>query len=634
MSSDVEWSFQVTGDAKEKLDLVDQALAGLPQDLAKVEAGFAKLDRAMRADAISKINDPLKQNRELLKLQVEDLKKAADAEKKYEDAAKKAADEAKKAQDKAQAATEKTGDELVKAFGAESLAKAFTLAGAIELVTTGLKDAASAAISAGVAVVKFGIDSAQHQRRDTFALRQTEGGDAEKTLQTLKTMANSAGAEADQAVEKFIQLRRAGFSAKEAQDIVAGGLDTGAKNGGGERGAKALDAVVEAFRKSKQTGKVEYAELFDQLGKEAGIGGDKLLEAVAKRMNTTTDKALVQLKAAKVSVGTVQNAVLDAITGGGGSVLGDAAKEFAAGDLEAQMRRIKDSAANMFPDDGAAPFVAIVRQVANLLESEPYKSEIQSLAEDFMDLFKGAEGADISQPFQAAIYVVRQVVDGIKDLKDGFSKGFDYEGLSKTTDQLDKIGAFFGDKKNSSGLELIGRYIGNIVEQAVIWAKVFELIERQTMSVIDGITSLVKQLANLGIDAVKLAGTDTTAGFAAGIAGGGPGVTAAAAAVGKIPLDTLKNLLGIHSPSREMEKLGEFTGQGFAIGLESEDPGVALADSLAAPAPGRGGGGGITVNVGDINVNGGGASGAELGAMVKAATMEAILEALEQLGYA
>ena len=64
------------------------------------------------------------------------------------------------------------------------------------------------------------------------------------------------------------------------------------------------------------------------------------------------------------------------------------------------------------------------------------------------------------------------------------------------------------------------------------------------------------------------AGTWLDTGLARGIRNGSSRVIAAAIAVARATISAVKNTLGIASPSKVMMELGEYTGQGYAIGIE------------------------------------------------------------------
>ena len=70
-------------------------------------------------------------------------------------------------------------------------------------------------------------------------------------------------------------------------------------------------------------------------------------------------------------------------------------------------------------------------------------------------------------------------------------------------------------------------------------------------------------------DGGESAGGYMDAGIARGVRNGQSKVISAVSQVANAAINTFKNLLGIQSPSKVMMELGEFTGQGYAIGLES-----------------------------------------------------------------
>jgi len=83
---------------------------------------------------------------------------------------------------------------------------------------------------------------------------------------------------------------------------------------------------------------------------------------------------------------------------------------------------------------------------------------------------------------------------------------------------------------------------------------------------------------------------DLIDGLVAGIRNGIATVTGAVKDLGKGTLDTLKSVLGIHSPSREFAKLGGFAAQGFASGFEAGGDGLSLNMGGKVGGGGKGGG--------------------------------------------
>ena len=84
------------------------------------------------------------------------------------------------------------------------------------------------------------------------------------------------------------------------------------------------------------------------------------------------------------------------------------------------------------------------------------------------------------------------------------------------------------------------------------------------------------------------AGYYAAAGFASGLASGAGAIYAQAAAIASTVRSTIQSALQIHSPSRVMLKMGQYTGQGLAIGIERmvglvEKASMKLSEGITAP---------------------------------------------------
>lgn len=121
-------------------------------------------------------------------------------------------------------------------------------------------------------------------------------------------------------------------------------------------------------------------------------------------------------------------------------------------------------------------------------------------------------------------------------------------------------------------------------DEIVAWAKkTWSQITGIVQNAISGAVSYLK-----GIN-MKQVGLNIVQGLVNGILAGPKLVLAAARGLGSAVINGIKGILNIQSPSRVMQELGEFTGQGFVKGLESkvpsvkkaaQDTGKAFADAL------------------------------------------------------
>lgn len=112
------------------------------------------------------------------------------------------------------------------------------------------------------------------------------------------------------------------------------------------------------------------------------------------------------------------------------------------------------------------------------------------------------------------------------------------------------------------GLEAAkGLVVENEKEQATFKESGANLIK----SFADGVLSLKAKLIN----DMRTTGIEAMQGFLNGILAKEPEIMAEAKRIADAVRSTISNALEIHSPSRVMMELGEFTGEGYAIGLEN-----------------------------------------------------------------
>jgi hypothetical protein len=134
-----------------------------------------------------------------------------------------------------------------------------------------------------------------------------------------------------------------------------------------------------------------------------------------------------------------------------------------------------------------------------------------------------------------------------------------------------------------------------------------------------------KHLSEWG-QAAKNAAADLIDGLVSGIRKGIGGVKSAINDLSTGALKTMKDALGIHSPSTEFAKLGHFAGMGFAGGFDASMGGMNLA--LPAGKIAGGGGGPGEIHLGGIEVNITGVKDAE---KIAPSLIPALTDAIEQI---
>lgn len=113
--------------------------------------------------------------------------------------------------------------------------------------------------------------------------------------------------------------------------------------------------------------------------------------------------------------------------------------------------------------------------------------------------------------------------------------------------------------------EIIVAFIDALATQTVA---VVDAAIRFIVTVLNGIADSIR--TNMGpiLEAIGEVGKAIIQGLINGIGNGIGAVADAARNLAKGALDAAKDFLGIHSPSREFTKIGEFVGEGLVIGLE------------------------------------------------------------------
>lgn len=302
---------------------------------------------------------------------------------------------------------------------------------------------------------------------------------------------------------------------------------------------------------------------------------------------------------------------------------------------------------DLFEDLGKdiAPFMAAVKELFGLIDSKSTASG-RALKEGIGVFFKEAFAAatkvvpyvkmflldivilglrayislkPLSETFDSMGTVAKYTATNIEELANKFvTSDLAMQGLKMTLEfivyALGAVVAIIG-----IGIAITGAFVAAFVALSGAAFQVGEAIG----------TFLKDSVAALGewVKAGPQAATDFIQGLANGLANGAGLVIDAAKSLGNAAIGSVKDALGIHSPSTVMIEAGQFTGEGFAQGMEATVPDVhdaagslggAAAPVMATPPPdasASGAGGGVTVIVepGAIVLSGGsGASASEL----------------------
>ena len=152
---------------------------------------------------------------------------------------------------------------------------------------------------------------------------------------------------------------------------------------------------------------------------------------------------------------------------------------------------------------------------------------------------------------QAGVQLLQALIQGIASLLGSLVSTI----ASMMGQVVSKIASFLGQML-SGGANLIRNLISGIGSMI---GSVVGKISSMGSSMISSITGFAGQMVSAGVNLVQ--------GFINGIGSMVSSVVNAAANMASSALNAVKGFLGIHSPSRVMEKMGVYTGQGFVNGI-------------------------------------------------------------------
>lgn len=152
---------------------------------------------------------------------------------------------------------------------------------------------------------------------------------------------------------------------------------------------------------------------------------------------------------------------------------------------------------------------------------------------------------------QAGVQLLQALIQGIASLLGSLVSTI----ASMMGQVVSKIASFLGQML-SGGANLIRNLISGIGSMI---GSVVSKIGSMGSSMISSITGFAGQMVSAGVNLVQ--------GFINGIGSMVSSVVNAAANMASSALNAVKGFLGIHSPSRVMEKMGVYTGQGFVNGI-------------------------------------------------------------------
>ena len=159
----------------------------------------------------------------------------------------------------------------------------------------------------------------------------------------------------------------------------------------------------------------------------------------------------------------------------------------------------------------------------------------------------------IPKLLQAGVRLIQALIQGIASL---IGSVVSTSG-GMMSQVISKIASFVGQMV-SGGASLIRNFISGLA--SMIGSAILKVGSMGT-SIVSKVTGFAGQMVSAGVNLVQ--------GFINGISSMVSSAVSAASNMASSALNAVKGFLGIHSPSRVMEKIGIYTGQGFVNGIHN-----------------------------------------------------------------
>jgi len=421
--------------------------------------------------------------------------------------------------------------------------------------------------------------------------------------------------------ELATQLLGAGISA----DDLSGRLKaiSSAQALMGARGKEAAQKVTELFEKISESEKLGTTlKVNEKLFQGIGVSA----EDVAKKMGISSNEILKMLKSGEVDAKKFGDALQSALIEKGGDAL-----ENMMYDVDTLKRKFSEAFLKIFQSP----------ELSSAIEG------VGKMVAKFLDLFdQGTTSGRVLHTVVTSVF---------SSLFRTLSKVLPYAylfflkletAMLKIYIALKPLTRRMMDFGKSVDVSTIDAFMDGVVSVLVAVGESLAFVIKLVMSFVSGIQSFFGTIEQIGskISSVlqgifspdigsSLSGA-LIDGMVSGLTAGARRVADAVSGIAKGAIKSAKSLLGISSPSREMMKLGSFTAEGFAAGVDKSASLVqAASQSLAfnakagAAAPmGGSSGGGLSVifQSGAIQVTSAGQGALEL-------TEEALSLALEKI---
>jgi tape measure domain-containing protein len=482
----------------------------------------------------------------------------------------------------------------------------------------GVAGVAIGAVTAGM-VVNMGRFAESSKVAFRFLYGSAAAG--REAFSTAIGLAGELGQDVEDVTGKFIKLRAAQFTLAESKEVFLLAADLKALTGD----AQAAERAVTAITQIKAKGRLQAEELVGQLA-EAGVSTVLVYDALSKRLGKTRDEVRALITAGKIDADTGIAAIKEAVKHKiGVDTLGDFAKKQAQSTLGGALDRLVN-APKLF-------FLKVSQ------ESGPAMKVVRDAVEGVTKAIQGINTSTVADFVGKVVALIPIAIDLFGEFASGFSSAF-----SEVLAGLGGLGDMAGDQRQvwremgrtvAQGFGVVLQVVG-AVSSAIAFletptGKFLTFIPRMLREVMLFTLSLLGSLGRVGeaftflgnvaksalgaINAAMLlvstnvygfwdritalfvnahvmlfqAGANLLQGLIDGFMSRWLQLKNAITSVAQSVVSTVTGVLQIQSPSRVMRQLGEYTAEGFTLGVQSAGPAAApevggeLADAATTP---------------------------------------------------
>lgn len=665
-----EIKFKSDVEAKAKRDTA--ALADLDARAKHLVDTFGKMNRGERATAhaeAAKRGQPIadkmaKQNQSAAAKQAKEAERTAMKEAKAaEKAATKQAAAKVKAEKAALKESEKIAAKRAQDFGkgmeamggpakgvaqklsslkealGSSAGRAGLAAGAAGVLIAALVVLIATAAAAYTALAVFGMAAAA-AARETRILGEALTGSAalgDEFAAVVDQLAGKVPLAKEQIAELAREMSLMRLGRRDMQAALTGvAVVTSALGDSAGQAVKSIVSSSAALRRFTLGARDIYGEYTALAG--TGLKKADVLGALAKQLGTSLPEVEKRLALGQVTLAQGMKALEAAAQTRFGKTIAARMLSF-----DVQIRKAKESLANMFGGLKLEPVLVGLQKMLSVLDtSKATGSNLGKILTAGLQKVTNVLGSalTLAQPFFEGLIIgaleaylaFRPMLRAIGDLAGKFDEA---GGASKALDAGILIGSMLG-----TAFGMVAAALGAVAAAA---ARVGEFL----MSPVESIAGLVTALGSAGSKAATALGD----GLVNGIKAIGSRVAQAASDLAASAAGAIAGVLKIGSPSKLMRQYGEWTGEGYAIGVENETPNVERAAgemggaAAGAASPGARGGGGLPTLArapapaagpsltwnGDVYI-GGQKAGGDVREQVRQGMLDAFTEAIGRMG--